>query len=1475
MPLQRVQQSKSQSPQTLSRPSSQFAPRPFAVQESEDPEASEDLESPDFDHDRFEATGLQLKASSGTITPVEQERLGTLQAKMDGVWAQRMERAQAQPSFLDILSRGTQSAQPSESGTPVQAKLTVGQPNDQYEQEADQVAAQVMRMPDTDDEEDPDLQMQSAAPVEEDADEDTLHRQAIADTITPLVQRQTVDDGSEDEELQARLQGKTAQAPAVDNNFESQLSGQRGNGQPLPKPLKSSFENKFQAGFDHVRVHTDTASVQMSQAIGAQAFTHGNDIYFNSGKYNPGSSSGQELLAHELTHTIQQEGGDVQTKPNKLKTKLEGSGVQLRQDFPSQTEPATPSTQRSASTLSAESPAADSTPQSQGRGLTPEPTNRSAESHGTSDTEAATVAPASKSPQSANGNKAAGFTTSEVSPPAASVSAISSPQSASNGAATTAAAPATSETLSAETSSSISANPAFDQALMSTAISAAPEVAPKTLPQATSSSGITAFASALSSGIATQENDAIEGDAVDTNTVEEEIDEATIEQQIIEELGDTTTVEQQATEATAEMQSEIVSMNGERLPSLTDLIEPAPEGENFESIASPISPQSESHLLTGKDSFVSLDNRIEPTFATEWSSSSSKTPINDTASQLVDSKLQPDWDQGNQLSGDTFIQRDAEQTTDQNSTDGYDVEAARSAVKAIAGTIEISSEQARQSIQGQTETVSAALTANAAALSQVIQAQVTQNGASIREKFSAQRVQLQTLFQATRTQISTALEARNSEATTCGEQAKTNFTQLFADHRGQVETAVEDHVTAAEELRTNHEATARRRIADQANIARQGGKTKASGYPGDERGQAQAEAVRKVAEDTAKEIEGRESEIIDAIKECAGGIPKEFKEKGQEALQGFDQGLPDLLNGVDEQVQAVINKLTEQANQVYQQLDSLQEQQIAQLNASEAAAISRVQALEPQAQTQIQSGTQLALTALNASAQQAVGQICPFVTQASQTLQSIEVPDVEKANQYAQQVISFATGASSEVTGGMQEVSNGMTQQSNQTEVSVNQSLQQSEQQTNQLLQAITELNQTALSGLVVEVDAGFGHLIESLDIAFLEVETQIETKLSEALEELVQGFDQTLQAADLKVAEAVNKGLAKNGEALSQLDGKMQEAARDAAWRHDHPIQAKLKDIAGFVAGLVIGIVAVLALVVVVIVGFKVLIAGLVALGVSLLVAKIVAAVVGLGLLAYGIYQAYQARKEAGAEGGGGTFGMALLDLTGLTAIHRGVTQEGLSPFQRGLAVGEGVGTLASFFLARGMNKRISNRLPKSIANPIRGSFWQRFGGGRGNPKVPGSRPTGTARPGWGKNNTSDLPNNKQTPVTNKVSGAPPVDAGKQGKHMLGHPNNTSDKSQWRSGVDHVFETQNAWQKGQPVPGQSQARSYRPGYVVGTNGENSIKVHMDGQGLIHGVPHHRPPTALEGIANQGLNNLPVPLGASIFDNLNGSKQQE
>ncbi len=110
--------------------------------------------------------------------------------------------------------------------------------------------------------------------------------------------------------------------------------------------------------------------------------------------------------------------------------------------------------------------------------------------------------------------------------------------------------------------------------------------------------------------------------------------------------------------------------------------------------------------------------------------------------------------------------------------------------------------------------------------------------------------------------------------------------------------------------------------------------------------------------------------------------------------------------------------------------------------------------------------------------------------------------------------------------------------------------------------------------------------------------------------------------------------------------------------------------------------------------------------------------------------------------------------------------------------------------------------------------------------------------KPGFSKNNKSDIPNQG---TVSKVDGAPPVDCASQGKHVTGHPNNTNPaKTRWAEGVDHVTETQNAYLKGSPVPGQPQARSFNTGRSMGEGGQTWIKVHINSAGQIHGVPFQR-----------------------------------
>jgi hypothetical protein len=90
--------------------------------------------------------------------------------------------------------------------------------------------------------------------------------------------------------------------------FEQKLDQSGGKGQSIPEKERNLMEDAMGADFSSVRVHNDPESHELSKQINAQAFTRGNDVFFNAGKYNPSTTEGQRLLAHELAHVIQQEG---------------------------------------------------------------------------------------------------------------------------------------------------------------------------------------------------------------------------------------------------------------------------------------------------------------------------------------------------------------------------------------------------------------------------------------------------------------------------------------------------------------------------------------------------------------------------------------------------------------------------------------------------------------------------------------------------------------------------------------------------------------------------------------------------------------------------------------------------------------------------------------------------------------------------------------------------------------------------------------------------------------------------------------------------------------------------------------------------------------------------------------------------------------------------------------------------------------
>ncbi len=261
-------------------------------------------------------------------------------------------------------------AKTSESGffaPAIQTKLTVNKPGDKFEQEADRMADKVtgMQAPVIKEEKSdrpragiqkkekeqdkiqrapaddkirkkPDDKLQKApapekevqrapsAPTDEKIQKKPEEKLQKAPAPEKEVQRAPADEKLQkkpDDQLQKApvpeekvQRDGAAPAPAVSGDAHSAISSKSG-GEPLSSDVRSYMEPRFGADFSNVRVHSDAQSASLSNQLSARAFTHENHIYFSRGQYAPGTSEGRHLLAHELTHTVQQ-GHAVQRSPD-------------------------------------------------------------------------------------------------------------------------------------------------------------------------------------------------------------------------------------------------------------------------------------------------------------------------------------------------------------------------------------------------------------------------------------------------------------------------------------------------------------------------------------------------------------------------------------------------------------------------------------------------------------------------------------------------------------------------------------------------------------------------------------------------------------------------------------------------------------------------------------------------------------------------------------------------------------------------------------------------------------------------------------------------------------------------------------------------------------------------------------------------------------------------------------------------------
>jgi hypothetical protein len=201
--------------------------------------------------------------------------------------------------------------------THLQAKLAVGEPDDEYEREADRAAERVMRMPE------PANAQRRACPERE--AEDSACGGSPDGRTPPLIQRQ-IDPEEEEDELDEdetlRTKSSGSRTPKVGGALQDRIQAMRGGGRPLDAEARAFLEPRFGADFSRIRIHDQPDAADSARSLSARAFTLGRDIFFGGGEYSPGTRLGKELLAHELAHVVQQAGG----KPKRIQRMSIGQG---------------------------------------------------------------------------------------------------------------------------------------------------------------------------------------------------------------------------------------------------------------------------------------------------------------------------------------------------------------------------------------------------------------------------------------------------------------------------------------------------------------------------------------------------------------------------------------------------------------------------------------------------------------------------------------------------------------------------------------------------------------------------------------------------------------------------------------------------------------------------------------------------------------------------------------------------------------------------------------------------------------------------------------------------------------------------------------------------------------------------------------------------------------------------------------------
>jgi len=179
---------------------------------------------------------------------------------------------------------------------PIQFNPNIGRPHDVFEQEADSVASRIIQMGDRHV-----MRMQPAA------EEEPIQMKCRECEHEEEIRQQPLEDA--EKFIQPNSTGQQPENE-VSIQVRADINRSKGHGNSIDRQTQNFMGNRFGTNFNEVIIHNDDNAHQLNSQLNSKAFTVGNDIYFNQGNYNPKSSEGKRLIAHELTHVVQQKGAE-------------------------------------------------------------------------------------------------------------------------------------------------------------------------------------------------------------------------------------------------------------------------------------------------------------------------------------------------------------------------------------------------------------------------------------------------------------------------------------------------------------------------------------------------------------------------------------------------------------------------------------------------------------------------------------------------------------------------------------------------------------------------------------------------------------------------------------------------------------------------------------------------------------------------------------------------------------------------------------------------------------------------------------------------------------------------------------------------------------------------------------------------------------------------------------------------------------